>query len=148
MEKSKLGAGDWVIVCDGRKALILENLGDGKFQNLRRKETHEHPDPPTSALGADRPGSVSPAGGTRRSAMEQADLHDESERAFLQTLARRLDGAVTSGEAKALIVIAAPRALGMLRPAYTPAVRHAVKAEIHKDYVKMPIDEIEKALVG
>lgn len=28
MDKMKVGTGDWVVVCDGRKALILENIGD------------------------------------------------------------------------------------------------------------------------
>jgi protein required for attachment to host cells len=41
-------------------------------------------------------------------------------------------------------VIAAPRALGMIRSAYTPAVNRAVRAEIRRDYVKMPVHEIEK----
>jgi len=148
MENLKLGAGDWVVVCDGRRAMILENMGDAQSPNLRKKETYEHPDPPTHELGTDRPGRVNSSVGTGRSAVEQTDWHDESERAFLKQLAHRLDAAVTHGEASKLIIAASPRALGMLRPAFTPAVRHAVKSEIHKDYIKMPIDEIEKALVG
>lgn len=35
----------------------------------------------------------------------------------------------------------------MLRQAYSPAVRHALQAEIDKDWVKMPIDEIETRLL-
>ena len=45
MTKMKIGTGDWIVVCDGRKALILENLGDRMFPNLHTKEVHEHPDP-------------------------------------------------------------------------------------------------------
>jgi len=40
MSKLKIGTGDWVVVCDGRKALILANQGDEKFPNLRRREVH------------------------------------------------------------------------------------------------------------
>jgi len=69
-------------------------------------------------------------------------------RFFLEKLVQRLDIALAGGETKAFIVIAAPRALGMLRPAYTPAVRRAIKAEIGKDYVKMPIHEIEKTFIS
>jgi protein required for attachment to host cells len=148
MKKAAPRSGEWVIVCDGRKALILENAGDDKFINLRSREVHEHADPPTHAQGSDTPGRTHPSVGTARSAMEQVDWHDASERAFLRTLAQRLDVALTKGETKAFIVIAAPRALGMLRPAYTPAVRHAVKAEIGKDYVKAPIHDIEKVFAG
>ncbi len=44
MDKIKIGTGDWIVVCDGRKALILENLGDRMFPNLHTKEVHEHPE--------------------------------------------------------------------------------------------------------
>ena len=146
MKQTRPRSGEWVIVCDGRKALILENVGDDKFINLRRKEVHEHDDPATHTLGTDAPGRTHPSVGTARSAMEQPDWHDAAERAFLEKLAHRLDAALVGRETSAFIVIAAPRALGMLRSAYTPGVHRAVRAEIHKDYVKMPVDEIEKML--
>jgi hypothetical protein len=41
MQKVKIRQGDWVIVCDGKKALVLENTGDEKFLNLKTKEVHE-----------------------------------------------------------------------------------------------------------
>ena len=31
MAKLKLHPGEWVVVCDGAKALVLENVGDEKF---------------------------------------------------------------------------------------------------------------------
>jgi protein required for attachment to host cells len=147
MKQTRPRSDEWVVVCDGRKALILENVGDDKFINLRNKEVHEHADPPTHALGTDTPGRTHPSIGTARSAMEQVDWHDASERAFLEKLVQRLDVALTAEETKAFVVIAAPRALGMLRSAYSPAVRRAIKAEIGKDYVKMPIHEIEKTFM-
>ncbi len=80
--------------------------------------------------------------------MEQTDWHDQDEQRFLNDLAKRLDAAVTAGETKSLIVVAPPRALGMLRQAYSNGLRDAVKAEIDKDYVKMPVYEIEKRLAA
>jgi protein required for attachment to host cells len=148
MTKLKIRHKDWVVVCDGRKALILENLGDEASPNLRMKEVREHPDPPTHAQGTETPGRVQPSVGTARSAVEQTDWHDRAEKAFLEGLARHLDAAVAGGSTTRLIVAAAPRALGVLRQAYSPAVRHALQAEIDKDWVKTPILEIEKQLVG
>ena len=148
MKQKAPRSGEWVIVCDGRKALILENAGDDKFINLRSKEVLEHADPPTHAQGTDTPGRTHSSVGTARSAMEQADWHDASERAFLEKLAQRLDDALAGGETNAFIVMAAPRALGMIRPAYTPSVRRAVRVEIGKDYVKTPIHVIEKLFAG
>ncbi len=148
MTKMKIGAGDWIVVCDGRKALILENIGDRMFPNLHTKEVHEHPTPPTSALGSDSPGSVHQSMGSARSSIEQTDWHDEAERAFLKTLADRLNVAVTSGETTALTMVASPRALGMIRLDYSAAVRKALHAELGKDLVKMPVHEIEKQLLS
>jgi len=146
MTKMKIGTGDWIVVCDGRKALILENLGDRMFPNLHTKEVHEHPDPPTSTMGTDAPGRVHSSVGGAHSSVEQTDWHEESERAFLKTLAERLDLAVTSGETKGLTMVASPRALGMIRADYSAAVRKALHGELHKDLVKMPVHEIEKQL--
>jgi len=148
MEKIKIGTGDWIVVCDGRKALILENLGDRMFPNLHTREVHEHPDPPTSAQGSSQPGKVHQSMGAARSSVEQTDWHDESERAFLKTLAARLNLAVTTGETTALTMVASPRALGMIRADYSDAVRKAIHSELHKDLVKMPVYEIEKQLLA
>ena len=52
------------------------------------------------------------------------------------------------GETKALIVVAPPRALGVLRKEFSAHVAKATKAEIEKDYVKMPVDEIARHLLG
>lgn len=146
--KVKVGTGDWIVVCDGRKALILENAGDQVFPNLRTKEVHEQEAPPTREQGTDAPGRVFSSVGSGRSAVEQTDWHDQNEQAFLKRLAERLDTAVASGETKALVMVAAPRALGMIRPAYSSATQQAIIAEIAKDLVKQPVYEIEKQLLG
>ena len=80
--------------------------------------------------------------------MEQTDWHEQDEQRFLADLAKRLDAAVTRGETKSLIMVAPPRALGVLRQAYSNGLRDAVKAEIDKDYVRMPVHEIEKKLAA
>jgi protein required for attachment to host cells len=144
----KIETGDWVVVCDGRKALILQNAGDAKFPNLRTKETHEHANPPTHEQGVERPGRTHQSMGAHSSAMEQTDWHDASEREFLKELANRLDRAIRDGETKSLTMIAAPRALGMIRQAYSPAVEQAVARELSKDLVAKPIHEIEKSLTS
>jgi len=148
MEKLHALPHEWVVVCDGRKALILENAGDEKFPNLRCREEHDHPDPPTHELGTSPPGRAFASVGTARSAVEQTDFHDQAEQRFLSWLANHLDAAVTKGDAKALIIVAPPRALGVLRRAYSPRLRSALKAEVDKDFVRTPIDQIEKHLFG
>jgi protein required for attachment to host cells len=139
------------VVCDGRKALILENTGDRKFPNLKTKEVREHPDPATHELGTAPPGRAHTAavsGRATRSAVEQTDWHDLAEREFLQGLAGRLAAAVNGGETSGFYLVAPPRALGMLRKELSPAVGKKLRGEIDRDYVKMPVGEIEKRLFG
>jgi protein required for attachment to host cells len=148
MAKLKIAQGEWVVVCDGAKALVLENVGDPKFLNLKTKEVYEQDDPKTSEQGTDAPGRVINSVDARRSAMEQTDWHDQAERRFLQRLAGHLDAAVNAGKVKSLIVVAPPRALGVLRRAYSHNLRAALRAEIDKDLVKLPVHEIEKHLAA
>ena len=140
--------GEWVVVCDGAKALVLENAGDLKFPNLKTIEVLEQKDLPTRELGTEKPGRSTNSVGNNRSAVEQTDWHDLSEKAFLVDLAQRLDAAVAGGKVKSLIMVAPPRALGMIRPAYSQALKGAVRAELDKDFVKLPVYEIEKRLTA
>jgi protein required for attachment to host cells len=148
MAKLKIRHGDWVIVCDGKKALVLENEGDEKFLNLKTRAVHEQTDLKTHDLGTDAPGRAFSSVGSGRSAVEQTDWHEQEEHRFLHKLLARLEVAVNAGEAKSLILVAPPRALGVLRQALSTTLRAAVRAEIDKDLVKLPVHEIEKHLAG
>jgi protein required for attachment to host cells len=148
MGKLKIRHGDWVIVCDGKKALVLENAGDEKFLNLKTREVFNHPDPKTHELGTDAPGRAFSSVGHGRSAIEQTDWHAQEEQRFLQSLAGHLDVEVKAGRAKAIVIVAPPRALGVLRPAYSHDLRRALRSEIDKDLVKVPVHEIEKHLAA
>jgi len=148
MSKLKIRQGDWVVVCDGRKALILENAGDDKFLNLKTREVFDHPDPKTHELGTDAPGRSFSSVGHGRSAVEQTDWHTQEEERFLMKLAEHLDAEVKAGRAKSIVIVAPPRALGVLRPAYSHDLKKAMRTEIDKDLVRMPVHEIEKYLAA
>ncbi len=146
MHNLRIHNGDWVVVADGAKALILENVGDGMHPNLKTREVHEQESPKTHEQGSDAPGRSINSVGSRRSAMEQTDWHEQEEQRFLADLAKRLDAAIAKGETKSIVIVAPPRALGVLRQAYSGSLRDALKAEIDKDLVKMPVHEIENKL--
>jgi len=148
MADLKIHQGDWVVVCDGAKALFLENAGDAKFPNLKTVEVHTHDVPKSREIGTDAPGRNRPSVGSAGGAMEEADPHDQAEQAFLRDIAGRLDQAVNSGRSKAIVMVAPPRALGVLRNVYSGQLRAAIRAELDKDYVKLPVYEIEKHLAG
>lgn len=140
--------GEWVVVCDGAKALILENIGDAKFPNLKTLEVLEQKHLATHEIGSDAPGRSHSSLGHGRSSVEQTDWHDQAERDFLVHLAKYLDAAIAAGKVKSLIVVAPPRALGMIRSAYPHALKAAVRVEADKDLVKLPVHQIEKHLTG
>ena len=148
MLELKIHQGEWVVVCDGAKALILENSGDAKFPNLKMVEVFEHKSLATRDLGTDKPGRSHSSLGHGSSSVEQTDWHDQEERAFLLQLIKHLDAAIAAGKTKSLIIAAPPRALGVLRPAYTHRLRDAISAEVDKDFVKLPVHQIEKQLTG
>jgi len=140
--------GEWVVVCDGAKALVLENMGDAKFPNLKTREVFEQKDLRTSEIGSDKPGRAFNSVTSGRGMVKQTDWHDQAEHAFLTELVHRLDADVTAGKVKSIIMVAPPRALGVIREAYSHALRNAVRTEVDKDYVKMPVDQIEKHLTA
>ncbi|MBN9021959.1 MAG: host attachment protein [Rhizobiales bacterium] len=144
----KLKPGTWVVVCDGRKTIVLENIGDTQYPDLRTRSAIEAEDASTSDLGTDRPGRVHQSVGTARSAVEQTDWHDRDEQEFLKALAARLDKSVLAKEVSHIVIVAPPRALGVLRKAYSQHVKEAIVAEIDKDLASHPVSDIEKHLFG
>jgi protein required for attachment to host cells len=140
--------GEWVVVCDGAKALLLENTGDINSPKFKTVEVLEQKHLATHELGTDAPGRSMSSVGHGRSSVEQTDWHDQAERTFLVHLAQHLDTALATGKLKSLIMVAPPRALGMIRPAYSHALKSAVRAEVDKDFIKLPLHQIEKHLTG
>ena len=63
-------------------------------------------------------------------------------------LAARLNAAAEARETKALVLVAPPRAMGVLRPALSAQAGALVRDVLDKDYVNLPIDRIEKYLAG
>ncbi|MGQ7793517.1 baeRF12 domain-containing protein [Faunimonas sp. B44] len=138
----------WILVADGRKAIIIKNIGDELYPNLKVETVLEDENPPTRAQGADRPGRVHDSATERRSAVGNTDWHDAEEARFLGTVVARLEKLQRKGSFDQLLVVAPPRALAQLRTAMPDAVRRVIVAEIDKDLTKHPVGEIEKALVA
>ena len=136
-----------IFICDASKALLMVNQGDADLPDLRITETLEAEANPSNAkLGADRPGRAT--SGSHRSAMEQTDWHQRAEAAFA---ARVADWAAShhKGEAQAAIVLVAPpQMLGDIRKHLAADVAAHVVEEIDRDWVKLPTDQIERALIG
>jgi protein required for attachment to host cells len=140
--------GDWVVVCDGAKALVLQNIGTVETLKLQTRSVFTQTDPKTSDIGTDAPGRAFSSVGSARSAVGQTDWHDQNEQRFLTELATRLDAAAARGDVPGLVIVAPPRALGVLRETYSEPLRRTLRGEIERDYVNLPLEQIERHLAA
>jgi len=147
MERVRIPRNSWVVVCDGVKALAFRNDGDAELVNLTLVDVRFEPEPPTSELGSDKPGRAIQSH-FNRSAEDQTDWHAQAEAAFLARVAERLDKAVSEHAIKSVVLVAPPKALGILRKHLTPAAQAVVTAEVAKDLARLSTPEIEKHLAG
>jgi protein required for attachment to host cells len=137
----------WVLVGDGRKALVLRNDGDEAFPNLKALSVFKDEANPATALhGTDRPGRAIEHSTGRRSGMEETDWHEIAEQRFAHNVATAL--CAREHDIDALIVVAPPKTLAELRAAFSDGLKRKVVAELNKDLTKHPVREIERLLTG
>ncbi|WP_019936507.1 host attachment protein [Bordetella sp. FB-8] len=137
----------WIAVCDGAKGIVFRNEGERGSLNLctvsvmgaELRAAHEH--------GSDRPDRIVSPTGSGRHAVETVDRHRLAEIHFLEDFARSLDDMVPQHALQAtLIVIAPPRALGILRRKLSARLRQMLKREIARDLTGHTVDQIETFL--
>jgi protein required for attachment to host cells len=148
MSEIKVPWESWVIVCDGAKALVLQNAGDNQHMNLQVRETFEQPNEADRDIGAGKPGRSHQADGLGGSAVEETSWHDQAEDAFLKQVASKVDELVHEKDAKRIVLVAPPKALGKLRPNLSAGAQAAITFELAKDLTNIPIDQIERHLAA
>ncbi len=80
--------------------------------------------------------------------METTDWHELEKERFARRVAAALEQMVRGEKVKAIVVVAPPRTLAELRNAFHADVKKRIVSEIDKDLTKLPLDRIEKHLVG
>jgi protein required for attachment to host cells len=143
-----LQEGAWVLVGDGRRALLLVNEGDAKFPNLRRLSVEWHDNPPTHDQGTDAPGRAFASPGGRRSAFEATDWHEIEESRFAATIAAKINDAARRRQFTQLLIVAPPKTLAELRRHLSDQARHNLAGEVGKDLTKHTIADIERLLTA
>ena len=144
-----------VLVADGRKMQLLRNDGTPDEPALMVERSEEHPNPSDRDHKSDAAGRAiamqSGAGGrsapTRASAMEETDFHQQEEDLFAAHAAEMLDRVSAVDSDAALIVIAPPRTLGVLRRHYGRKVAARLMAEVDKDLTRLEPHELAEALL-
>lgn len=134
-----------VLIADGRKAIVAQNEGSAIEPKLAVRATLVADENPSNhEQGSDRPGRFGKDGGRRTSA-ETVDRHELAEQAFLRTAADRFRQMLDEDATCAVVIVAAPAALAVLREALARRSARIV-AEVAKDLTKHTMSDIEAML--
>ena len=148
METFTVRHGAWVLIGDGKKALVLHNEGDAELLNLRRVSVRENDNPPTREQGAAAPGRSTAPAGVGASSVSQTDWHQLEEERFAASLAEDINVAAREQLFKDLIVVAPPKTLAELRREFGKDTQKRIVGELAKDYTHHTIPEIETLLLS
>ncbi|MBS1168975.1 MAG: Host attachment protein [Proteobacteria bacterium] len=135
-----------VLVIDGGKMFLFKNQGDPVHPDLTIVAQDDQDSSATSDQGTDQPGTSFQSAGGRRSSYEQTDFHQQDEDRFAIDAANMLKREAQAGRIEALILVAAPRTLGVLRKHLHGEVEKRVIGEISKDIAGRSVKEILAAI--
>ncbi len=141
---AKIQNGTWVVVADSEKFLFLRNLTDHANPNLEQFEKETEENPSDFEQSANRPGRMNDGGEGQKSALDDTDWHELQKERFAKDLSDRLYKEAHAGAFEKLIIVAAPKILGILRDEMHQEVTNRVVAEIDKNLTGHPVHEIEK----
>lgn len=135
-----------LLVGDGRKALVLRNVGAQRRLKFEPVRVFEHPTPPTHEIGTDRPGRAIAGMGESRNTYETTDWHHLEEARFVHGVEQALTRAVRNQPHAQIIVVLPPKWLGEFRSKMSAALKPHVIGEVAKDLTNHTVAEIERLL--
>ena len=118
--RSPLTNGTFVLIADGEKALLCENVGDAERPVLEVRREAQSDNPPTRAQGTDRPGRFQDGPAVQRSAVADTDWHRLAKDRFADDLSAMLYRRAHAHRFDRLILVAAPQTLGACARRCTP----------------------------
>jgi protein required for attachment to host cells len=135
----QLETGTWVMVLDGTKALILENVTDAQDPSLRvvRKDENDALD----SRGASTPDTARKGDAKKPTA---DDFHRTTEHGFAEEMADWLYKAAHRNRFQKIVLVAPDKVLGTLRQKLHKEVQARVVGEVHKTLTGHPVDQIER----
>jgi protein required for attachment to host cells len=138
-----------VLVTDGRKTLFFRNEGDQNQIDLRTEAHDERVDLKDSEMKTDAPGAIGQSAGySGRVAYEETDFHQLEEDRWAKDAAEELKKRALNNDFEALVIIAPPKLLGVLRKELHKEVERRIVLTLNKEMTDRPIPDIEDLLVG
>jgi len=140
-----LEQGTWVIIADGEKALVMENITDAEDPNLVVVSVEEQE---ATGRPTDRAGRRFDTGPKQKSAVEEPNWKTHAKSLFVQDLANLLNRKGLKGAFNRLVLVASPHVLGLLRRRLHSAVLAKVVAEVDKTLTNHPLHKVEQVLTS
>jgi protein required for attachment to host cells len=138
-----------VLVADGKKVLFLRNHGDQNQIDLRTEAHDYREDRKDSEIKTDAPGAIGQSAGySGRVAYEETDFHQQEEDLWVKDAAEELKKRALRNDFDSLVIVAPPKALGVLRKELHKEVERRILFTINKEMTDRPITDIEDLLVG
>ena len=137
-----------VLVADGRKLLFLRNQGDDAQIDLRTEAHDERQDLKDSELRTDAPGTVQQSAGYGHSTYAETDFHQHEEDRWIKDAAAEINKRALANDFDALVIVAPPKSLGLIRKELHKEAEKRVVATINKEMSGRPIPDIEALIVG
>lgn len=125
----RIPSGAWVVVADGGRARMLENVGGANDLQLVQREVVL-----PQNLDGEGPSGVQP---------KEVDVDEAT---FAKQLANRINHAALTREFEHLVLIADPQTLGQMRPLLHKETEGRLIGEVTKTLTNAPLDEIERVL--
>jgi protein required for attachment to host cells len=134
-----------VLVADNVKAQLYEL--PSRRSALKSLQCFVNPagQQPERALGTSRPGRVtSGVGGGRHAYQQKQGLKEHAEEVFVRQVASALAKDARASGGAPIVLVAAPRLLGIYRQHLPAALRDRVVLEVKRDLAKLPVGELTK----
>ncbi len=128
-----------ILVCDAKRGLIMRNQGNQPLH--LEQEFHNDLAATSHQLGSSPPGRTSNKVGPG-SAVATTNYHDQEKMRFIQTLAKSFIAYAQAHIDAAIIMIAPPKSLALLRQATAVDFKHRNVTEINKDITKNTIEDM------
>ena len=137
----------WILLAGGSHAQIMQNDGPGRGVSAVDGALWDQHLAKNQDINADRPGRSFDRMGEQRHGMEPtSDPKRLQESAFLNKVCGYLGEAEQAGRFDRLVLVAEPRALGMLRKQLGNGPKGKIYAEFDKDLTRVPPKELPERL--
>jgi protein required for attachment to host cells len=138
-----------VLVADGRKMLFFRNHGDENQIDLRT-EAHDARgyQRKDREIKTDAPGMTRQSFGYGRSTYEETDFHQQEEDRWIKDAADELKKRALRNDFEAVVIVAPPKALGVLKKCLHKEVQKRIICTSAKEMSSRTIPDIETLLVA